>query len=78
MSSRQHCVQSHINGRPEEEGLLSPGRAGCWRVDLARMRAALLAALLAVVSVPSARAVWLGGWTLSRWRLPRTGGPGAT
>lgn len=26
MSSRpQHCVQSHINGRPEEEGLLSPG-----------------------------------------------------
>uniref|UniRef100_A0A8C2NV13 Lipocalin/cytosolic fatty-acid binding domain-containing protein n=1 Tax=Capra hircus TaxID=9925 RepID=A0A8C2NV13_CAPHI len=26
MSSRpQHCVQSHINGRPEEEGRLSPG-----------------------------------------------------
>ena len=43
-----------------QEGCSPRARAGHWCVDLGRMSAVLLATLLAVVSAPSARAVWLG------------------
>ena len=55
-----HCVQSHINGRPEAGGPLSPGPGRLLACGPREMRAELLAALLAVVLVPSAQAVWLG------------------
>ncbi|XP_044782475.1 epididymal-specific lipocalin-6 isoform X2 [Bubalus bubalis] len=55
-----HCVQSHINGRPEAGGPLSPGPGRLLACGPREMRAVLLAALLAVVLVPSAQAVWLG------------------
>ncbi|XP_044782474.1 epididymal-specific lipocalin-6 isoform X1 [Bubalus bubalis] len=74
-----HCVQSHINGRPEAGGPLSPGPGRLLACGPREMRAVLLAALLAVVLVPSAQAVWLGRLDPQQVAAPpHRCGPGAT